>query len=230
MEKPALSIIIPALNAADRLAACLGALEEARTVGLLQQVIVVDGGSRDATRTLADKAGAEVIETVPGRGVQLVAGGAAARGDWLLFLHADTRLEAGWAAEVARFLAAARHDEAATFQFALDADRRRARLLEYLVAFRVWLFGLAYGDQGLVISRLFYRELGGFRPLPLMEDVDLIRRIGRRRLGRLRARAVTSAVRYERSGYLKRSLGNLAILALYVLGVAPARLKRFYGP
>ena len=93
---------------------------------------------------------------------------------------------------------------------------------------RVRLFGLAYGDQGLLISRRLYDEVGGFRPLALMEDVDLARRIGRHRLRRLTATALTSAERWRRDGWIRRSGRNLACLALYAGGVAPARLARFY--
>ena len=115
------------------------------------------------------------------------------------------------------------------FRFALDDDSRAARRLETLVALRVRLFGLPYGDQGQLIRRDFYQSLGGFRPWPLMEDVDLMRRIGRRRLTVLPSTARTSAKRWRRDGWKRRSLRNLTCLTLYFLGASPQRIARWYG-
>ncbi|MEO8141721.1 MAG: TIGR04283 family arsenosugar biosynthesis glycosyltransferase, partial [Sphingomicrobium sp.] len=192
-----------------------------------EEILVVDGGSTDDSADIAERAGARVIEAKRGRGTQLRAGGEAARGDWLLFLHADTRLATGWreaiAAHVANTPEAAGH-----FDLRLDHDAWQARVIEHGVAMRVRLFGLPYGDQGLLISRRLYDEVGGFRPLALMEDVDLVRRIGRHRLRRLKAVALTSAVRWRRDGWLRRSSRNLACLTLYFAGVSQARLTRLY--
>lgn len=101
--------------------------------------------------------------------------------------------------------------------------------MERLVALRCVLFALPYGDQGLVMPRSLYERLGGFRQMPLMEDVDLVRRIGRSRLAMLRAGAVTSAERYREQGYLRRSLRNLGCLALYFFKVPPRVISRLYG-
>lgn len=219
-----LSLVIPVLNGAVTLPATLACLAEA------DEVVVVDGGSHDGCPEIAASLGARVLAAPRGRGVQLAAGAAAARGEWLLFLHADTCLAPGWAAEARAFLADPRNRfRAAAFTFALESNAWQARVLEALVALRVRLLALPYGDQGLLISRDHYLRLGGYRPLPLMEDVDLARRIGRRDLARLGSRAVTSASRWEQGGWLRRSGRNLACLALYVLGVSPARLLRLYG-
>jgi len=216
-----LTIVIPALNAATSLGACLAALDGA------DEVLVVDGGSTDDSAGIAERAGARIVAAPRGRGTQLRAGGAAARGDWLLFLHADTRLGAGWREAVAAHVATA-PDRAGYFDLRLDDNAWQARVIERGVASRVRLLGLPYGDQGLLISRRFYDEIGGFRPLALMEDVDLARRIGRHRLRRMEATALTSADRWRRDGWLRRSGRNLACLALYALGMAPTRLARFY--
>jgi len=216
-----LTIVIPALNAAASLGSCIAALDGA------DKVLVVDGGSIDDSAGIAERAGARVIVAPRGRGTQLRAGGEAARGDWLLFLHADTRLGAGWREAVAAHVATA-PDRAGYFDLLLDDNAWQARVIERGVALRVLLLGLPYGDQGLLISRSLYDEVGRFRPLALMEDVDLARRIGRHRLRRMDATALTSADRWRRDGWLRRSGRNLACLALYALGMAPARLARFY--
>jgi rSAM/selenodomain-associated transferase 2 len=217
-----LSVVIPALDAAAGLGACLQRLEGAG------EVIVVDGGSTDGTPSLADELGAKVIEAPRGRGEQLRQGAAATHGEWLLFLHADTLLVKGWLAAVEHHVATSPAD-AACFAFCLDDPSWQARVIEAGVSLRVRLLGLSYGDQGLLISRQLYNQLGGFRSLPLMEDVDFVRRIGRRRLRQLNVSAATSAERWRRDGWWHRSARNLACLALYGLGVSPARIARLYA-
>ncbi len=115
------------------------------------------------------------------------------------------------------------------FRFRVDSDDPRARRLERLVAWRCRVLALPYGDQGLLIHRDLLAHVGGMRPLPLMEDVDLIRRLGRRRLVPLAADAVTSAVKWERDGWTRRSLRNLCCLVLWFLGVPPSVIRRLYG-
>ncbi|MDX9859653.1 MAG: TIGR04283 family arsenosugar biosynthesis glycosyltransferase [Rhodospirillales bacterium] len=221
-----LSIVIPTLQAGATLGATLEALAGN---GLAGEVVVVDAGSTDATRDIVAGAGARLIEASRGRGSQLAAGGAAATGDWLLFLHADTVPGPGWEEAVAAFIGdPANRERAAAFRFALDDPVPAARRLERLVDWRTRVLGLPYGDQGLLIARDFYRSLGGFAPIPLMEDIDLVRRIGRARLAVLDAAAVTSAARYGNEGYLRRSLRNLGCLSLFFLGVDPRRIERLY--
>ena len=221
-----LSIVIPTLDAGDTLGATLAALGEA---AFETEAIVVDGGSRDATRSVAEGAGARFITAPRGRGTQLAAGAVAAGGGWLLFLHADTVPGAGWAAAVEGFMAdSANTRRAAHFRFALGDAAPAARRLERLVGWRCRVLGLPYGDQGLLMSRALYDEVEGFRPWPLMEDVDMVRRIGRRRLIAFEVPAITSAVAYRRGGYVRRPLRNLACLALYYLGVAPRLIERLY--
>jgi rSAM/selenodomain-associated transferase 2 len=219
-----LSIVIPTLDSAARLAATLAPLQASR------EIVVADGGSRDATAAIAAHHGARLLSAPPGRGPQLAAGARAARGDWLLFLHADTVLGAGWAEEAARFMAApANAGRAAVYRFALDDATPAARRLERVVAWRCRALGLPFGDQGLLVSRALYDAVGGFGALRLMEDVDLIRRIGRARLVFLQTAACTSAARYRREGYWRRSARNLGCLSLYFLGVKPDLLLRLYG-
>ena len=230
-----LSIVIPTLNAETTLTRTLAALIPATVRGLVKEVIIVDGGSTDLTAEIADAAGATWISAPRGRGSQLKAGADAARSDWLLFLHADTVLERGWEDEVEKLferIDGGRYDPravAAAFRFALDDFGAGARWIERLVALRCALFRLPYGDQGLLISRPFYDRIGGYRPMALMEDVDIVRRIGRHNLVFMTSRAVTSASRYHTDGFLLRPLKNLFCLTLYYLKVPPRVIARLYG-
>lgn len=219
-----ISVVIPTLDAEKRLAGTIASVRAGSA-----EIVVADGGSVDGTCTVAKNAGAKVVLSEKGRGQQLREGGDTAGGDWLLFLHADTLLSERWPEDAAEFIAdPANQDRAAVFTFALDDDSTQARRMERIVAWRTRRLGLPYGDQGLLISRNFYERLGGFRPLPLMEDVDIVRRIGRRNLSLLGARAVTSAERYRRGGWLARPARNIFCLTLYFLGVSPRLLERIY--
>jgi rSAM/selenodomain-associated transferase 2 len=221
-----LSIIIPSLNAAPSLGAVLDSLAEAPNA----EIVISDGGSADDTVRIASWRGARVLIGLPGRGRQLRAGGSASSGDWLLFLHADTTLEAGWYLEIMQqLILPGCPQKAATFRFRLDDDSWQAWLLERLVALRVTLFGLPYGDQGLVIHRSLYEEIGGFDELPLMEDVAIIERIGKSRLIVLRSAATTSASRWKTDGWWRRSARNLRYLFLYKCGVSPKSIAEAYG-
>jgi len=228
-----ISVVIPTLNAETGLAPTLAALVPATVQGIIREVIIADGGSRDATLEIADIAGADLVQVERGRGNQMAAGARKARCDWILFLHADTQLQSGWEQEAAAFMervdAGERPLAAAAFQFALDDYGFKPRLLESMVGLRCTLLRFPYGDQGLLIPQRLYQELGGHKPLPLMEDVDLVRRLGRRRIVMLRSRAVTSAIRYKRDGYLARVMRNFACVSLYYFRVPAKTLKRIYG-
>lgn len=225
-ELTQLSVIIPTLNAAATLPSVLDILRASP----VREVVVADGGSVDQTAELAASAGAQVVGAPRGRGTQLAAGAASASGKWLLFLHADCRPAPGWTEAVAGFVNAPRAETCAGyFDFALDDADPAARQLERIVAWRCRVLALPYGDQGMLISRSLYEAVGGFAQLPLMEDVDLVRRLGRRRLARIGVRCVASASRYQNDGYWRRPLRNLLCLSLYFAGMPPERILRLYG-
>jgi rSAM/selenodomain-associated transferase 2 len=226
-ELTRVSVVIPTLNAAEALPSLLNTLSSAPP---LREIIIADGGSVDQTIALAKAAKARVVAAPRGRGSQLAAGGAVAAGGWLLFLHADCRPAPGWPAAVAAFLEApSAQGRAGYFDFALDDTASAARRLERIVAWRCRVLALPYGDQGLLISRSLYDAVGGFTRLPLMEDVDLVRRLSRRRLSRIGVCCVASARRYRRDGYWRRPLRNLFCLSLYFAGMPPERIARLYG-
>ena len=226
-EQIRISVVIPALNAAETLPQTLASLSEATSI---EEVIVVDGGSSDETSLIARASGARVIAARRGRGSQLAAGAAIASAEWLFFLHADCRLEPSWEAAVGGFLSAPdATGRAGYFDLALDDTTPAARRLERIVAWRCRVLALPYGDQGLLVARQLYEAIGGFAPLPLMEDVDFVRRLGRRRLARIGGRCIASSRRYRREGYWCRALRNLYCLCLYYAGISPDRILRIYG-
>ncbi len=229
-----LSVIIPTLNAEQTLPRTLACLVPAAVAGLVREVVIADGGSQDHTSMIADDTGANFLNTPPGRGAQLRAGAARARHDWLLFLHADTVLEPGWVIEVETFIArieqtsGAKTKAAAVFRFAVEDFGPAARRREWLVKMRCSLLGLPYGDQGLLIHRHFYHQLGGYADAPLLEDVDMVRRIGRNRLIYLRSAAICTDVHHSDNAK-GNTLRNFIVLMLHALRVPTSVIGRFYS-
>jgi rSAM/selenodomain-associated transferase 2 len=163
-----------------------------------------------------------------GRGAQMNAGAARATGDWLLFLHVDSQLPPGWVDVFSRVTSDPQL-VGGWFRFALDATPWQARVIERLVAFRVRTWKLPYGDQGLFVRRDVFERLGGYREWPLMEDVEFVRRLTRAGpVAELPLALATSARRFERDGWFRRSSRNLLLVSLYFLGVSPVRLARWY--
>jgi len=219
-----ISVVIPTLDAVAELPATLAAVGAS---GLIGEIVVVDGGSQDATIAIAREVGARIVEAGLGRGTQLAAGAAVASGDWLMFIHADCRPLAGWEDAVRAFIATSA-GKAGYFALALDDPAVAARRIERLVAWRCRMLALPYGDQGLLIHRRLYDTVGGYAAIPLMEDVEFVRRLGRARLKPIGATMLASARRYRRDGYWRRPLRNLFCLSLYFVGVPSTRIARLY--
>ena len=222
--EPKLSVIVPVLADEEALAALFRQIPPDSGA----DIVVVDGGrSPGVAAALAGRRDARVIHAPKGRGRQMNAGAAAARGEWLLFLHADSRLPPGWLSAI---LEQPRDLAGGWFRFALDDPAWQARWIERGVALRVRLFRLPYGDQGIFVRRGTFERLGGYREIPLMEDVDLVRRLASAgRVAELPLALATSARRWRRDGWLRRSLRNVGLVSLYFAGVPPSRLARWYS-
>jgi glycosyltransferase involved in cell wall biosynthesis len=216
-----ISVVIPTLDNEATLPDTLSALVSASVDGFVREVIVADGGSKDATCDIADWAGADVVPSSPARGLQLAAGAAHARRPWLLFLNPDAVLDYGWEREASRFMEKVDKDPsrqaAGVFGLALDDEGFAPRFLEGLAWLRFAILRLPSGAQGLLIPRRLYDAVGGHRGLAAGEDVDLARRLGRRRIKLLRARAVSSARGYRQDGYLRRALADQLNLVRYAM-------------
>jgi rSAM/selenodomain-associated transferase 2 len=221
-----LSFIVPTLNDGHRLPATL---ERLAAYEGPKEIIVCDAGSKDQTFAVTARAGGKFYMAPTGRGQQLAQGAEVSIGDWMLFLHADTKLGPGWITAVNRFMEnPGNRFRAGYFIFALDDPSPSAKRLEKLVGWRCRNLSLPYGDQGLLMSRALYERIGGYSPIPLMEDVDLIRRIQNHRLECLPALAITSAERFQKGGYIFRPLKNLFCLGLFMLGISPRIINDIY--
>ncbi|HVG53399.1 MAG TPA: TIGR04283 family arsenosugar biosynthesis glycosyltransferase [Vicinamibacterales bacterium] len=235
---PLVSVIVPIL-AADRDSA--RQLIARIPVDLQVETIVAEAGTELGLESLSQgRPDVTVVHTQQGRGQQMNAAAGLARGEWLLFLHADSQLPSDW---LDLFETSVREHGTGPgplyprpgdivggwFQFALDDPAWQARLIERAVAWRVRLLRLPYGDQGLFVQRRTFAALGGYRDIELMEDVDFVRRmINAGAVIELPCALITSARRWRRDGWFRRSTRNLTLLALYFCGVPPRVLARWY--
>jgi len=219
-----ISVIIPTCNEAVNLLTILTAL----TGEDLVEVVVADGGSVDGTGELAKATGVRVVGTLPGRARQQNAGAAVATGEFLLFLHADTTLPAGFAVAVRDALARP-GVVAGAFRLRIAGEGRGLRLVEWLANWRSQWLQMPYGDQALFMRRKSFIAVGGFPDLEIMEDFELVRRL--RKVGKvelLERTVATSARRWQRLGVVRTTLINQLVIVGYFLGVAPARLADWY--
>ena len=222
MTQYIISIIIPVLNEAEIIQPILNLLQQYSQV----EIIVVDGGSQDNTVALAVQTGVKVISVHQNRAAQMNAGANIARGDILLFLHADTRLPSNFV-ELAIETLKPNNIVAGAFELAIDGEDLSLRLIELLVKVRSHLFSLPYGDQAIFISKKAFVDSGGFADLPIMEDFEFIKRIGKG-IAIAPATVTTSGRRWQKLGVWKTTLINQAIIAGYYLGISPTKLSNFY--
>jgi len=227
---PLVSIVLPVRNEAAIISSVIGALRATDSTFLFE-VIVVDGQSTDQTACLAQQAGARVIASPRvGRGAQMDLGARSAQGDWLVFLHADTRLPQNWASCIQRvFIRHPTPPAAAAFRLAFDSDRPGYRILAALARLRGRLTGIPHGDQALILSRSLYFAAGGFPNVPLMEEYVFLQSVQRwGRIEILPECVVTSNRRHQRGGPIRVALRNTALIGLFYLGVSPKKLARWY--
>ncbi|OLP18310.1 glycosyltransferase [Leptolyngbya sp. 'hensonii'] len=224
MALPRISIVIPVLNEASTIAGVLAAAQ----AGVELEVIVVDGGSSDGTLQQVQGSGVRLLQTSAGRARQMNQGAAIATGGILLFLHGDTRLPIGFDQQVRQTLAKS-GVIAGAFQLKIDCPTPGLRKIEHLVNWRSHLLQMPYGDQALFLKTETFQKLGGFPDLPIMEDFELVRQLGR--LGRIAIvplSVTTSGRRWEKLGLVKTTLINQLMIVGYVLGVSPTRLATWY--
>ena len=226
MKRPSLAVVIPARQEAQRLPLLLADLQQA-PLGLETELIVVDSSADPGTADVAQLAGAQVIRCAANRGLQLQVGIAASTSPWLLLLHADCRLPARWGASVEQAMGQA--PAAWYFDFQVAAAGLPLRLLELAVQLRCMIRALPYGDQGLLLPRALLEQAGGMRPLPLMEDLDLVQRLQPlaplRRLGQPLA---VDGRRWRRDGVLRTAERNAGLRRAWRRGATAQELAQRY--
>ena len=219
-----ISIIIPTFNEADEIGRAVASARQARGV----EVLVVDGASTDGTIEIAGRLGARILQAERGRASQMNAGAQAARGDVLLFLHADTRLPSGFEKAVQTFMAQ-RRIVAGAFRLVIDAPSAALRLIAAAANWRARRLQMPYGDQAIFLSSELFRNLGGYADLPFMEDFEFVRRLRRHgRIELLSHAVLTSARRWRRVGTWRATLINQLAIAAYFAGVSPSRIGSWY--
>ena len=229
------SIVIPVLNEAEHIQKTIQAIQKGcvcasaqESKHLAPEIIVVDGGSSDDTMTHAQKTGANVISSSPGRALQMNAGAAIATGEYILFLHADTQLPTNFLAHITQTLNQP-HTVAGAFELAIQGTNIGLRLIEWGVKWRSRLGQMPYGDQAIFVKTTLFREIGGFPRLPLMEDFEFIRQIKRKgQVAIANAVVTTSGRRWQRLGLLRTTLINQAIILGYIIGVPVKKLAQWY--
>jgi rSAM/selenodomain-associated transferase 2 len=219
-----ISIIIPALNEMENLPRTLNAVSNA--VGV--EVIVVDGGSSDDTIKVANSFGARVISAPRSRSQQMNLGASIAKGEILLFLHADTCLPKNFDSVVRQILLQS-NAIAGVFELKIDGKKVGLRLVEWGVSMRSHLFQMPYGDQAIFLQASLFHSIGKFPELPIMEDFELIRLLKKKgRIAIASAPVLTSSRRWQKLGIFRTTLINQLMIVGYLLGVSPSKLANWY--
>jgi rSAM/selenodomain-associated transferase 2 len=220
-----ISVIVPALNEEHVIAANIEALKCLAPY----EIIVVDGGSDDGTRDICARSGVTVLSSGRGRARQMNLGAEQARGDVLLFLHADTRLPASALSDIAESLGDSRY-VGGRFDIELDGERWMLKVIGRMISYRSRISRVGTGDQAIFVRRDIFQRMGGYLDVPLMEDIALCRALKRRgKIACLRSRVITSARRWENDGVWRTIVRIWILKLLYLAGVSPSRLKRFYA-
>jgi len=225
---PSVSVIIPVLRETQPLDSLIDHLLEIAD-GSPVEIILVDGSPDEESIKAVSRGGVILLASQAGRARQMNAGAAAAKGEYLLFLHADTRLPQGAFRRIEETLSDGNH-VAGAFDLRYNSDRSSIRYIARVACLRSRFTRIPYGDQAQFFRRDYFEILGGFADIPLMEDVEIMRRIKDRgdRISILHEAVVTSARRQEKEGVVYCTLRNWAIITLYFLGMSPERLVRFY--
>jgi len=227
-KRPEISVIVPVLGEESVIGERIRRIRAAEP-GVAPEIVVVDGDPGESTLKALAEPDVLGLASPRGRAVQMNRGAQRASGEILLFLHADTDLPAGPFTLIRQAL----DDDSAVagaFDLSIRSPRVAFRLIERVASRRSRISRIPYGDQAIFLRRSYFREIGGYREIPLMEDVDLMRRIRRRgeRIVFLDARVSTSARRWEQEGILRCTLRNWTLVSLFLLGVPAERLVRFY--
>ena len=219
-----ISIIIPVLNEVGAIARTISAAKNAENI----EIIVVDGGSQDGTVETVESLGVRVLQTGPGRALQMNSGAQAATGEILLFLHGDTILPPEFDKSV-RFALTRANVVAGAFELKIEASTRGLRMLERMVNWRSRYLQMPYGDQAIFLTNKTFWQGGGFPEMPIMEDFELIRQLKRRgKIAIVPVAVITSPRRWQKLGLLKTTSINQLVIIAYFLGISPDRLARWY--
>jgi rSAM/selenodomain-associated transferase 2 len=222
--KKNVTIVIPTYNAQKTIDKTLNNVSKK-----FQNIIIIDGHSQDLTKKICKGYNTQFFTSKKNRGMQLKLGGEKANTNWIFFLHADSILQNDAIDEMAQFISIDKnHYRAAAFKLKFNQKRIYASFLSKIVLFRSKYFKLPYGDQGLIISKTFYNKIGGFKPLPIMEDVEIVKNIGFKNIRILDSYIITDSIRYKTQGWLIRPLINLYCLSLYFLGFNINLINKIY--
>ncbi len=221
--KNKITIIIPTLNASKTIRSTLRSVSKDFT-----NIIIVDANSEDNTIQIAKKYKVKIIKSTANRGKQLHLGALSSNTDWILFLHADTKLSKNSFEEIKNFIKI-KPNKVGYFKLKFNTQNSFAAILERIVYFRNIIFKLPYGDQGLLISKSLYNKIGGFKPLPIMEDVNIIKRIAAKNLILINSHVITDASKYIKNGWMKKSILNFICLSLYFIGYDINKIHKIYN-
>ena len=206
-----ITVVIPTLNSSKTLEDTLSNISK-----LVQNIIIVDANSNDKTIKIGKKYNSKIILSIPNRGQQLHVGAMKCTTDWILFLHSDSILSKNAHKEIKRFISF-KSNKAGYFKLKFSDKNTYALIIEKIVYLRNVILKLPYGDQGLLISKSLYQNVGGFKPLPIMEDVNINLRIGYNNIKQINSYIITDSIKYKKYGWIKRPFFNLKCLILYFL-------------